>query len=154
MIVLWLIVAHLAGDYLLQTRWQAVEKFGWTTSAILTRARHVEGYLVPFIPIAFVYAGQSHALRFLEALAVLHFLTDAQRFTRTPGELLAWHLGRVDDETKRNACPVFVGKNIRVLPVVADGLRLPPNPWPPIGLAIDQTLHLIQIAVLAQVFLT
>jgi hypothetical protein len=68
----------------------------------------------------------------------VHFLTDAQRFTRTPGEWAWWRW-----------CAFIAEGRVRRTPA----LPLAPNPWPTIGLAIDQSLHLIQIAVLAQIFL-
>ncbi len=143
MIVLWLLVAHLVGDYLLQTRWQAVEKFGWTRRAMQYRTRHVAAYCVPFIPISIVYGGFHLWIDwFLVDLALWHWLTDAQRFTRTPGEWLVWRV---------RAPRVAVDR----IPMTGDPREpLPPNPWPTIGLAIDQTLHLVQIAVLASIFLT
>lgn len=158
MIVLWLIIAHLVGDYLFQTRWQANGKFGWTADAMWLRIRHVHGYVAAFVPAAFVYAPRlSGAFAFLMFLAVVHFLTDAQRFKSTPGEWLVWNLGIVSDETKIDAHTrqeLLAGMLVSSAPAKADGLRIPPNPWPSIGLAIDQTLHLIQIAVLAELFLT
>lgn len=131
MIVLWLLVAHLVGDYVLQTRWEAVEKFGWTRLAIRRRTAHVASYLIPFLPIVFTHQrGVWQGQAFVVGLVVLHWLTDAQRFPSTLGDWLAWHLGA---DTRQ--------------------FNLPPNPWPSIPLVLDQTAHLIQIAVLAQVFL-
>lgn len=157
MIVLWLLVAHLAGDYLFQTRWQAVGKFGWTPAAVALRGRHVIAYQFCFVPILAAYLPHNHGVggvtrgvAFLLLLSVAHFLTDAQRFTRTPGEWIVW---RVLSRERRIAEQQAWLKT--EIPVRDTGgpLLMPPNPWPTIGLAIDQTLHLIQIAVLAEVFL-
>ena len=133
MIALWLIAAHLVGDYLMQTRWQAVEKFGWTRRACVFRTRHVAGYLLPFIPIAFVYGSVLEAVGFLVWLAVLHWFTDAQRIVVTPSEMVWWKI-------RHRFGPVYGGP-------------LPPNPWPSLPLAVDQTLHVLQLAVLGWWFL-
>lgn len=137
MIALWLIAAHLVGDYLLQTRWQAVGKFGWTREAMIYRTAHVLTYLLPFIPIAFVYGGLLGGVGFIAWLGVLHWFTDAQRFVRTPGELLVfnWKTWRI-----RN-----LPDNLAV--------ELKPNPWPSLPLAIDQTLHILTLAALGAWFL-
>lgn len=126
MLALFLLAAHLVGDYLLQTRWQALHKFGWTGKAIEHRARHCTTYVLAFAPVA-VVANPDHAGDFLALLWILHFLTDAQRFTTGFGEALWTRVRRREP--------------------------LPPNPWPMLPLAIDQTLHVLQIAVLAGVFL-
>lgn len=103
---LYLLAAHMVGDYLLQTRWQAAGKFGWTDKAVALRTRHVAAYCVPFMPIAGVYAHgwlfpfdhdatiivHGKACVFIAALFALHFLTDSRRFLTTPGEWLAWKL--------------------------------------------------------------
>jgi len=130
---LYLLAAHLVGDYLLQTRWQADGKFGWTDGAMRLRARHCAAYCLPFVPIAvwqnWSAWGPFRVAYFLMLLWALHFFTDAQRFERTPGEWLVWRRRG----TRR---------------------PLPPNPWPSIGLAIDQSLHVVQIAALAALFLS
>jgi hypothetical protein len=139
MLALWLIAAHLVGDYLIQTRWQAVGKFGWTKEACWFRTRHVAGYLIPFVPIVFVYGSALEAVGFLAWLYVLHWFTDAQRFTVTPGEWLVCFWGHA---------PEFVMHANDPRP------RLEPNPWPSLPLAIDQTLHIVQLAILGGWFLT
>lgn len=139
MIGLYLLAAHLVGDYLVQTRWQATGKFGWDRVAVGFRTRHVVAYAACFAPIAIVYAETwGAALAFLVALFVLHWLTDAQRFECTPGEVAAYRYGPAGRKIRRLYGPA----------------PLEPNPWPSIGLALDQTLHLVQIAVLAGIFLS
>lgn len=130
MLVLYLLAAHLIGDYLIQTRWQSVGKFGWTREAIGFRTRHVLGYLLPFTPVAFAYGNALEATGFLAWLGVVHWYTDAQRIVVTPGEWLWWRVVAANKKAK-----------------------LEPNPWPSLPLAIDQTLHVIQIAVLGGWFL-
>lgn len=130
MIALYLLAAHLVGDFLLQTRWQAALKL---TSARV-RARHVAGYLIPFVVVlALLRPSWGHAVTFVCLLAVLHFLTDSRRFYSTPGEWIVWAVRRY-----RYGWLV---------------LRLEPNPWPAMPLMIDQSLHLVQIAVLGGLLL-
>jgi hypothetical protein len=117
-IALYLLAAHLVGDFLIQTRWQALGKL---EDAAL-RARHVLAYSLPFIPIVVVEARTgSQALSAFVLLVVLHYVTDSHRFTTTPGEWLVWHAGLREEP-------------------------LAPNPWPPLPLLIDQALHVCQLA--------
>lgn len=156
MIVLWLLVAHLVGDYVLQSRWEAIEKFGWTRLAMRRRTAHVATYLLPFLPVAYAYeptAWKGEA--FLAGLVVLHWLTDAQRFTSTLGDVVGWNfLSPNQREAETVTTSVIAGVPVMVSHRdVAERRIPPPNPWPSIPLALDQTAHLIQIAVLAEVFL-
>jgi hypothetical protein len=176
-IVLWLLVAHLVGDFLLQTRWQATGKFGWSWEAVSYRANHVVAYTFCFLPIAWHYGVGWGASWFLLLLAALHFLTDAQRFTSTPGDVVRWKLwrlqGRTDlvadawtrylyagEEAALRAVGTFPYEEVlawrleKARGITGETLRWPPpNPWPSLPLAIDQTLHLVQLAVLADLFL-
>lgn len=132
MIALWLLGSHLVGDFLLQTRWQSAGKFGWSPRAMRLRNTHCFTYTLAFLP-ATLYAGPGWgATGFLVCLYVLHYLTDAQRFERTPGEMVAWWAGANDGSV----------------------VDLERNPWPGLPLAIDQTLHVVQLAVLGALFLT
>lgn len=133
MLGLYLIAAHLVGDYLLQTRWQAVGKFGWANEAMLFRTRHVLGYLLPFVPIAYAYGNVLEGTAFLAWLFVMHWFTDAQRIVVTPGEWLwtKWEWRSSPSKPK-----------------------LEPNPWPSLPLAVDQTLHVLQLALLGAWLLT
>jgi hypothetical protein len=126
MLPLALLASHLVGDFVFQSRWQATEKFGWTRRAVALRTRHVLAYLaafawLPFVWMPFANASPWRVVVFLAALAVLHFLTDAQRFTVTVGDIFGWH-------------------DLYGWPT--------PNPWPALPLAIDQTLHVVQLAAL------
>lgn len=63
MIAYWLLIAHLIGDYLLQSDWMAVDK----TKATLPAASHALTYTIPFIfltqsPIALVVICSTHFL--------------------------------------------------------------------------------------------
>lgn len=128
MIALYLIAAHFAGDFLLQSRWHAARKL----DDVGVRASHVTWYAVAFIPVvAAVAPSNTSAVGFLVWLWVLHFLTDSRRFHSSIGDWLHWNLDR---KTR--------------------GLRLAPNPWAPMPILIDQSLHLVQLAILGGVFLS
>lgn len=135
MIALWLIAAHMAGDYLLQTRWQAARKLDepWV------RLRHVTTYTAAFVPVVLLAHGASWLawgrVVFLVALFVLHFATDSRRFHSTLGDAVVWRLGP-SQRTERRA-----------------GFPLGPSPWTPLPILIDQSLHLVQLAVLGSLFL-
>lgn len=136
MISLWLLAAHLIGDYVLQTRWQANGKFGWTSAAVRLRSTHVLTYMLPFAIVAAAYGDYDgprdvfswRVTAFMALLMIAHWLTDSRRFTSTLGDVLAWRSS-------------------------SKAVKLEPNPWPTIPLALDQTLHVVQIAVLAEAFL-
>lgn len=151
MIALYLIAAHLTGDFLLQTRWQAVGKFGWTAKACDLRTRHVLAYSLPFMPVAAAYAhGPAELAAFMLLLYALHWLTDSRRFTSTLGDVLAWHgvVGPGDEERMAVVRdPDTSDEDLR------DVMRLEPNPWAPLPILIDQSLHVVQVAVLAGLFL-
>jgi hypothetical protein len=147
MLPFYLLVAHLVGDYLLQTRWQAVGKFGWGREALGLRYRHCLGYTAAFVAVlAACQMPFWNTLGFSACLFVLHFATDAQRFSVTPGEWFVWAIGRAHPMSLE----LRPGPEAWQRKVFG---RLEKNPWAPIGLAIDQTLHLAQIALLAAVYL-
>lgn len=148
MIALYLIAAHMVGDYLLSNRWQAAHKLHepWV------RFRHVCGYCLPFMPIAGIYAHgwlwthgaltvHGKACAFIVALFVLHFATDSHRFRSTLGDVIAWRWSR-----DRVALAAFAHDAQSDWP--------PPNPWAPMPILIDQSLHLVQLAVLGALFLS
>jgi hypothetical protein len=141
MLALYLLSAHLLGDYVLSTRWQAEHKL---TDA-LYRLRHVTAYSVPFVPIAIVYGGNAWwSADFMLALFLLHYLTDSRRFRSTLGDVVAWRWAVTREE----------GDPFGFRPDTATrDLPLPENPWPPIPLMIDQTLHVVQLALLGGLFL-
>jgi hypothetical protein len=155
---LYLLAAHLVGDVLLQTRWQATLKLRNQRM----RAQHVAGYCLPFVPIAVLYGRWSWSpAAFLSLLAVLHFATDSRRFHSTLGDLIQWRIDLWRDPLplKRawlDYALAAADRNpaIRAIDVSDKAVRWPtPNPWPPIVLMVDQTLHLCQLAILGGVLL-
>lgn len=148
LIALYLLAAHLTGDFVLQTRWQAVGKFGDSDKAVALRARHVTTYCLPFVPIAIIYSNDRwEAAGFMMALYWLHFFTDRQRFTSTLGDWIAW---QTMNPKQRHL--EWGKRDVRDIPL--DMTQIPPNPWPPMPILIDQTLHVVQVAVLAGLLLT
>lgn len=169
MIALYLLAAHLTGDFLFQTRWQAAVKLeDWTV-----RLTHVSVYAIPFIPIVAVY-GQPNAFWFLLLLGAAHFATDSFRFHSSLGETIQWQVDRVrapasvrkawidhlygpDDlpgEMPRIRPGDVERRQARARGVMGRTLWFPPpNPWPFTSLVIDQSLHVIQLAILGGLFL-
>ena len=147
MLPFYLLVAHLIGDYVLQTRWQAAGKFGWSWEAMALRYRHCAGYTAAFAAVlALCRAPLLNTACFCACLFLLHFLTDAQRFPSTLGDWVGWKLLPAHERVRE-----LQRASMTERPLMHS--RMPANPWPPIGLALDQTLHLAQIAVLAAVYL-
>lgn len=163
MIALYLLAAHMVGDFVLQTRWQAERKLG----DACVRTVHVLVYSVPFVPIAFYVAPSWRAaVSFLAGLYVLHFLTDSRRVRSTLGDWIAWQLtgpeGRADELERVELRKLTVGEyhsapallRFRPSPERAARAAVPPNPWTPVPILVDQTLHLCQIALLGGLLLT
>jgi hypothetical protein len=131
MIALALLAAHLVGDFVFQSRWQADGKFGWTPEALRLRTTHVATYVAAFAPIIYwrldAGVGFWRVAAFAWILGVLHWLTDSRRFTSTVGDVVGWRF-KGSWEGKPSSIPA--------------------NPWPSLPLAIDQTLHVLQLAAL------
>ncbi len=101
------------------------------------------------------------AFAFLLSVMVAHYLTDSHRFRSTLGDLIQWRLNLWEDPV---ACKrIWLERvteraesaGMRAVDVDQKMVRWPPpNEWPPLPLIIDQTLHVVQLSVLAAVFLT
>lgn len=140
---LYLLSAHLVGDFLLQNRWMARNKLdnGWW------RTYHVAWYCVPFVPLAIAYASSFYAgFDFLLVLAAAHWITDSRTFRASLGDWIHWKF--------------FMGNEARLAEWLRPDRRdqrpsskLPPNLWPLVSTAVDQTLHVAQIAIIAGLFL-
>lgn len=156
MIALYLLAAHMVGDYILQSRHQATLKL----TDRLVRAGHVFTYSLCFVPIAFVYASPGRAVGFLVWLFVLHFATDSRRFRSTLGDVIAWRIGPVGMTVKPKDLwrrDIWLGRldmpESDVTEMPSTMRWPPPNEWAPMSILIDQTLHVVQLAVLAGLFL-
>lgn len=143
----------MIGDFVFSTRWQAARKL----DDARMRWRHVGSYCLAFLPVAF-WACWAHgwkAAPFLPLLAVTHFVIDSHRFRSTLGDRIGWMFA--SDHERVEECKVIVGVEPMIPPKPiyrrvtlesAHKLALPPNPWGPIPLLIDQSLHLVQLVVL------
>jgi hypothetical protein len=156
-LALYLLAAHLVGDFVLQNRWQAVGKLAdWRV-----RTQHVVAYSIPFWPIAAVYGNHPwwHGMAFLFGLYELHYLTDSHRFRSTLGDVVQWWLDwRVDPiHAKREWLEHAIGRettSLRAIDLDDQAVRWPtPNPWPAAPLMIDQALHVCQLALLGGILL-
>lgn len=168
MIGLYLLAAHLVGDFVLANRWQAAAKI----KDRAMRAQHVWGYALPFVPLLLwrylsgASSGWSCAA-FMWLLLLMHYATDSYRFRSTLGDVVQWRNDRRIapdvavtawvDHLYGDADPVLsLRERTKASYDLAEGkLRWPPpNPWAPISLMIDQTLHVCQLAVLGGIFLS
>jgi hypothetical protein len=160
MLALYLVAAHLVGDFVLQTRWQASGKFGGGVTAFDLRTKHVLGYCLPFVPVAIVFSPDAwHAADFMVLLYALHFLTDTRRFRSTLGDVVGWWFA--SPESRSRQVGEARGRIYEFPPYYAyppvdveRKLPLPPSPWAPLPICIDQTLHVCQLALLGGIFLS
>lgn len=147
MIGLYLLAAHLIGDFVLQTRWQAARKL--VDRGL--RLQHVFCYSLPFLPIALFVHGRWwwSGPAFYALLGVLHYLTDSRRYPSTFGDWVGWQTMAPDARQREWGAASAVDRiGVQNMDV------LPPNPWTPIGMMVDQALHVAQLAVLGGIFLT
>jgi hypothetical protein len=148
-IALALLASHLVGDFVLQTRWQANGKLtDWRL-----RTRHVVAYGAPFyVWVPFLDIAAWRVWTFLGLLLVLHFLTDSRRFHSTLGDVYGWRQMPKADRNAEWQEYVIVDEDdyANPQPVPDEWLDWPtPNPWLSLPLMIDQTLHVVQLALLA-----
>lgn len=114
-------VAHLVGDYVLQTNWQASNKRGGLTDGPVARralASHIATYTLAFVPVLIWLADDLGAgVLWVAALVALpHMVQD-------DGRLVDVWLRRVK--------------------------RLDVTARPDVGMAVDQTFHLVALLLLA-----
>lgn len=110
-----LLVCHVAGDFLLQTDWQAVNKRGGLTRNRVARRAlfsHVSVYTLTFVPAVIWIASESSALAFalLPVIFIPHLVQDDAR------ALMAWNRA-----VKKSSVP----------------------PGDPVYMAIDQASHIV-----------
>jgi hypothetical protein len=110
------LVSHLAGDYLLQTNWQAANKLGGLgpdRTARRALLAHIATYALAFLPaLAWLDGGVGASAAWLAAVALPHLVQD-------DGRLLDLYLRRVK--------------------------RCEPNDLPAVRAAVDQAFHLIAL---------
>jgi hypothetical protein len=115
------VLCHLAGDYLLQTDWQAANKrggLGGDPQARRALLSHVTTYTLAFVP-ALVWLADSVGAEVV-AVAAAIFLT---HLVQDDGRLLTAYIGRVKG-------PGAVANR-------------------PVAVAVDQTFHLLTLFVIA-----
>lgn len=77
MLAMYLLAAHMAGDYLFQSSWMAANKLRDRNA----RALHVLVYTACFVPAALAaHVSGSHVALFLYLLASAHYITDSRRW--------------------------------------------------------------------------
>jgi hypothetical protein len=88
------IVAHMVGDYLFQTDWQALNKRGGLTAGGVSRKAlvcHVSTYTLAFLP-AFIWIGSELDVVWAIAAAVMVFIP---HLIIDDGRLVALYINRV-----------------------------------------------------------
>jgi hypothetical protein len=118
-----LLVSHLAGDFLLQTEWQATHKFGGLArgraEARAALVKHVTTYTLCFVPaLAWLIDSLGWGVLWVAALiATLHLIQD-------DGRLLSAYLRRVkrSDAGPGDMVFVMVDQSLHVLMLFAIAL--------------------------------
>jgi len=95
MISLYLLTAHLIGDFPLQPDWMAAEK----RNSRSVRARHVIRYSVPFLPLI-VLTSPVSGLTFAVSNAAVHYIVDSRRWAEpkdhwSPPEMWVWLIDQI-----------------------------------------------------------
>ncbi len=102
-----LIVAHLFGDFVLQTEWQAINKHGGLGRDPVKRralAMHVLTYSIPFVP-AYVWIGDHESVSSAIGCAALVIVT---HFVQDDGRLLAGYVHHVKKTTAPFGSPLWM----------------------------------------------
>jgi len=94
-ISLYLLTAHLIGDFPLQPDWMAAEKLDSRS----VRARHVIRYSLPFIPLL-ALTSPLNGLTFIVSNGVVHYLVDSRRWAEpkdhwSPPEMWVWFIDQI-----------------------------------------------------------
>jgi len=95
MISLYLLTAHLVGDFPLQPDWMAAQK----AESPVVRAVHVLTYSVPFLPLLALTDGVT-ALTFVVSSAIVHYGIDSRRWVEpkdhwSPPEMWVWLIDQI-----------------------------------------------------------
>jgi hypothetical protein len=114
------LVAHMVGDYLLQTDWQARHKLGGLSGGVALRAlsAHVTTYTLAFVPALVWIGGERDAGWALLAgalVALPHFVVDDGRVVR----LYLSHVKHADGRDRGLAASVDQALHIVLLCLVA-----------------------------------
>jgi len=136
------IVAHLVGDYILQSHWMATEK----TKQSFAAAVHAVCYTLPFLFI-------TQSLAALAVICGTHFVIDRWRLARFVVWLKNWPVAGTAVEEVAPAFNTFDGPARRVVsqrvilwkPLTATGYQDDVPAWLSVWLLIiaDNTLHIL-----------
>lgn len=102
-----LVLAHLCGDYLLQTEWQALNKHGGlgrNREARRALLSHIAWYALPFIP-AFIWIGHHHGTGMAAASAAIVLVTHA---VQDDGRLLVAYVHHVKKTDPASGSPLWM----------------------------------------------
>ena len=122
------IVAHLVGDYILQSHWMATEK----TKQNFAAAIHAVCYTLPFLFI-------TQSLAALAVICGTHFVIDRWRLARFVVWLKNWPFQRY------TFSDFFDGVDVELKPLTATGYQDDVPAWLSVWLLIiaDNTLHIL-----------
>jgi hypothetical protein len=103
-----LLVAHLLGDFLLQTEWQALNKHGGLVEHDPVKRRallmHVATYAVPCLPVFAWVADKEGA----GAAAACAAATLGTHLIQDDGTLLVWYVKRIKKTTAPFGSPLWM----------------------------------------------
>jgi hypothetical protein len=100
-------VAHLVGDFLLQTEWQALNKHGGLGRDPVKRRAllsHVATYAIPFIPVL-IWVGHHHGTGMALIGAAIVFGT---HLVQDDGRLLVWYIRTVKKTSAPFGSPLWM----------------------------------------------
>jgi hypothetical protein len=117
-----LVVSHLTGDYVIQTEWQAVNKFGGLTRAGEPRRAllaHVVSYTLAFIP-AFVWLADDLGAAVIAVIA----LVSIPHLIQDDGQVLVAYVTRFKRASVTPGDPLFMSIDQSFHMVVLFGVAL------------------------------
>jgi hypothetical protein len=102
-----LLVAHLLGDFVLQTEWQAINKHGGLGRDPVKRRAllmHILTYAIPFVPV-FVWVADHESTGAVVACAAVTFGT---HLVQDDGRVLAWYVRHIKKTTASFGSPLWM----------------------------------------------
>jgi len=102
-----LLVAHLLGDFVLQTEWQALNKHGGLGRDPVKRRAllmHIATYAIPFVP-AFIWIADNETTGAAAACAAVALGT---HLVQDDGQLLVWYVRHIKKTTAPFGSPLWM----------------------------------------------
>ena len=128
------VLSHLAGDYLLQTDFQALHKFGGLGRDPVRRRAlfgHIATYTLAFVP-ALIWIGGAKAVLIAVAIALPHLLVDDGRglraYMRTVKRIDGERAAGSPDRRRPDGPPAVPGRRGRPGLTRVRGTPVPPRP--------------------------